>query len=161
VTKKKSSSMKQALQFRLDDTNVRFTPDGSVAVVDAIGALGDTRCPKQVWEAMKRHHPRLNTLCSEYAFAGKEVLSVADRDQWRVIQEKLLDYLPEPVSSGQGKFRPGGPQNGVLPPWSPSATMPYVYVDDSGPVRPGHPLSHGSDSRPWRLKWRPLWWQAP
>lgn len=85
--------MKQALQFQLDDANVRFTPDGSVAVVDAIGAFGNTRCPEKVWAALKRRYPQLEVLCSDYTFAGEEVLSVADGDQWLVIQEKLLDHL--------------------------------------------------------------------
>ncbi|MEJ2638206.1 MAG: hypothetical protein P8010_01390 [Desulfosarcinaceae bacterium] len=85
--------MRKTLHLRLDNTTVRFTPEGSIVVVDAIRALSDTQRPERVWATLKRRHPQLGALCREYAFADKDVVSVADSDQWPVIQEKLLDHL--------------------------------------------------------------------
>jgi hypothetical protein len=87
--------MSQAIEFRIGDSRVRFTPDGRVVVVDAIDALSDSVCPDCVWEDLKRRNPKLAELCSTYRFRGEESLCVVDAEAWDIIEQVLLDYTLE------------------------------------------------------------------
>jgi hypothetical protein len=92
---KKDNFMKEWVTLELEDDTVRFTPDGRIAVIDAIGALSETDCPVCVWEDLKRRHPRVADLCVNYAFLEieDEDVPVADSRSWMVIQSLLLDHL--------------------------------------------------------------------
>lgn len=85
--------MKSYVTLQLDDDKIRFTPDGRIAVVDAIGALSDAECPTCIWEALKRNNPQLIGLCADYSFREKENVVVADSESWMIIQTLLLDQL--------------------------------------------------------------------
>lgn len=85
--------MAQGVTLKLEDDLVRFTSDGRVAVVDAIGALCAVKCPECVWEELKRRDPRLAELCGGYAFNEEEQVPVAGSETWMRIEGKLLDYL--------------------------------------------------------------------
>jgi hypothetical protein len=42
--------MEQNLVVNFDSDPVRFTPDGKVSVLDAIGALTHSKCPGSLWD---------------------------------------------------------------------------------------------------------------
>lgn len=85
--------MEEWVTLELEDDTVRFTPDGRIAVIDAIGALSETDCPVCLWEDLKRSHPRVAELCGNYAFPEDEDIPVADGRSWMIIQSLLLDHL--------------------------------------------------------------------
>ena len=85
--------MNSFVTLQLEDDEVRFTPDGRIAVVDAINALSDTDCPDCLWEELKRNHPQLGRMCSNYTFPEKGNVPVADVESWVVIQDLLLEQL--------------------------------------------------------------------
>ncbi|MBR9986802.1 MAG: hypothetical protein KFF68_12920 [Desulfosarcina sp.] len=85
--------MKDILRIKLEEDTVRFTPDGKIAVIDAIGALSKTKCPDCLWEDLKRSHPQIGDWCSDYSFAEEETGPVAGNRSWMRIQDLLLDHL--------------------------------------------------------------------
>jgi hypothetical protein len=86
--------MKPVVTLQLDEDTVRFTPDGSIAVVDAIGALSKSPRPGRIWNTLRRDHPEIVTLCTDFNFSGQAAY-VADSEGWEVIQALLLDHLLE------------------------------------------------------------------
>jgi hypothetical protein len=87
--------MKPVVTLQLDEDTVRFTPDGSIAVVDAIGVLSQSPRPERIWNALRRDHPETTSLCTDFKFSGDQAASVADSEGWEVIQALLLDHLLE------------------------------------------------------------------
>ncbi|MGB5985089.1 MAG: hypothetical protein WBG37_07270 [Desulfobacterales bacterium] len=90
--------MGRSVTLQLIDNPVRFTPDGKVAVVDAIAALSEAECPERIWEELKRSHPQLDGLCGDYTFRKEEQVPVAGSEAWLAIESKLLDHLLENAS---------------------------------------------------------------
>jgi hypothetical protein len=88
-------TMDKYFTLKLDQEIVRFTPDGKVSVLDAIGALFDEEQPDSVWQKLKEDHPAIADLCQGYDFrpgtAGKA--EVVDIEGWEIIEDKLLDYI--------------------------------------------------------------------
>ncbi len=87
--------MNQPVTLELEENKVRFTPDGKVAVVDAIGALSEADCPQCLWADLKRSHPHIGRWCSDYRFSEEVTVAVAGRQSWMRIQDLLLDHLIE------------------------------------------------------------------
>jgi hypothetical protein len=87
--------MNRPVTLFIDDDTVRFTPDGKVAVVDAIGALSENDCPQCLWTDLKRRHPGIKRWCRDYHFTEGEKVTVAGSRDWMRIQELLLDHLLE------------------------------------------------------------------
>jgi hypothetical protein len=85
--------MQPLVTLKIEDDTVRFTPDGRIAVVDAIGALSEAECPDCIWEELKRNHPQISEWCNDYTFAEEETVSVAGSRNWMHIQELLLEHL--------------------------------------------------------------------
>jgi hypothetical protein len=85
--------MNDHLTLKLEGDAVRFTPNGRIAVIDAIGALCEEEHPDTVWEALKRRRPQVATLCEPYTFAGGGPVPVADGAAWMTIQTLLLDHI--------------------------------------------------------------------
>ena len=79
--------------LHLENDTVRFTPDGQIAVLDAIGALSEDDCPVCIWEDLKRDNPYIIELCKVYTFPEKERVPVANSESWAVIQTLLLEHL--------------------------------------------------------------------
>ena len=75
----------------LGGTDIRFTPEGKVAVVDAIEALCASREPERVWLDLVAAHPELDALCETYPFADAAPALVVDAPGWSLIE----DLLPE------------------------------------------------------------------
>jgi hypothetical protein len=85
--------MESRYVFELDSCPVRFTPDGKVAVMDAIRAVSLTPFPGKVWGRLKRAHPQLPQECEEYRFDGGKPILVADSETWQRIWNVLSDHL--------------------------------------------------------------------
>ena len=84
--------MKQ-FTMQLDGDSIRFTPDGKVAVVDAIKALSARNCGESIWESLKAERPEFKGLCEGYHFQADKIDSVVDGEGWEKIEDALLDYI--------------------------------------------------------------------
>ena len=84
--------MVKSLTLTLEDDEVKFTPDGKVAVVDAIAALSDAEDPEDIWEALKAEHPEIRKYCEDFKYK-RETISVTDSHGWEKIEALLFDYL--------------------------------------------------------------------
>ena len=78
----------------LGGTDIRFTPEGKVAVVDAIEALCAGRKSEQIWRDMVAAHPEIDALCETYRFAGASPAKVVDAPGWSVIEDLLPAHVP-------------------------------------------------------------------
>jgi hypothetical protein len=78
---------------KFDNDHIRFTPDGKVAVVDAINALSDLGEPETVWESLKAESPEIDQVYQKYNFAESKSVAVVDGEEWEKIETALLDYM--------------------------------------------------------------------
>ena len=85
--------MEQNLVVNFDGDPVRFTPDGKVSVLDAIGALTHSKCPGCVWDDVKKKYPEIVSHCGTYFFQSGKSLSVVDIEGWNMLWTVLVDYL--------------------------------------------------------------------
>ena len=79
--------------MKLDGDRVRFTPDGKVAVVDAIKALIAVEGAERIWQSLKNERPEFKDLCERYNFQEDKIDSVVDGESWGKIEDALLDYI--------------------------------------------------------------------
>jgi antitoxin component YwqK of YwqJK toxin-antitoxin module len=89
---KKGMAMKQ-YSMKLDGDRVRFTPDGKIAVVDAIRALSARKNANRIWESLKTERPEFKDLCQNHKFKEDKTDSVVDGEGWKKIEDALLDYI--------------------------------------------------------------------
>ena len=85
--------MEQNLVVHFDGDPVRFTPDGRLSVLDAIGALVNPDCPKSLWDDVKKKHPEIMSYCGNYSFQKGQSLPVVDNEGWNRLSIVLMDYL--------------------------------------------------------------------
>jgi len=85
--------MKKFITLALGDDTVRFTPDGRIAVIDAIAALSQSASAVGTWRELKRLHPKLEKWCDLYNFISEKNVPVADSCCWGHIQDLLLERL--------------------------------------------------------------------
>jgi hypothetical protein len=85
--------MTRQFTLKLENDQIRFTPDGKVAVVDAIKALSDLGDPETVWELLKTESPEINEVYQDYDFAESKSEAVVDVEGWGKIETALLDYI--------------------------------------------------------------------
>ncbi len=85
--------MKNHVTMQLMDSAVKFTPDGKVAVVDAIKALSDSEDATRIWQMLKHEQPEFVNLCEGYIFQGNRSEPVVDSEGWQQIEDALLDYI--------------------------------------------------------------------
>jgi hypothetical protein len=86
-------TVEQNLVVHFDGDPVRFTPDGKVSVLDAIGALTQSECPGSLWEDVKKKHPEIMSYCGSYSFRKGQSLPVVDNAGWDMLWMVLMDYL--------------------------------------------------------------------
>jgi hypothetical protein len=79
--------------MELDGDCIRFTPDGRVAVVDAIRALSEQDGADRIWESLKQACPEFRNICQGYHFKAGQMDSVVDGHGWEKIEAALLDYM--------------------------------------------------------------------
>lgn len=82
--------------------SVRFTPDGKVSVLDAIGALIHSESPGSLWDDVKKKHPEIVSHCGSYSFQEGHSLPVLDSEGWNMLWTLLVEYLGESVLARPG-----------------------------------------------------------
>ncbi len=87
--------MEQNLVVTFDGDPVRFTPDGEVSVLNAIGALTHSERAGVIWEDVKRKHPEIASFCGAYSFQKGLFMPVVDKEGWERLWILLIDYLGE------------------------------------------------------------------
>lgn len=87
--------MAKTYQVNLDGTDIRFTPEGKVAVLDAIQALTAKDRPERVWHNLVQTNPEITTICETYRFTDTEASVVVDGSGWAIIEDLLLIYMIE------------------------------------------------------------------
>ncbi|MEJ2040969.1 MAG: hypothetical protein P8X55_18885 [Desulfosarcinaceae bacterium] len=85
--------MEKQISFSIDGQRIRFTPDGRVAILDAIGALCDMDDSQRIWPKMLSQWPQLSNVFSLYRFDSRHETPVATPDAWDEIETRLLDYI--------------------------------------------------------------------
>jgi len=85
----------QNLVVHFDGDPVRFTPDGRLSVLDAIGALTHSCCPDSLWDDVKKKHPEIMSYCGSYSFQKGQTLPVVNNEGWDMLLTALVDYLVE------------------------------------------------------------------
>jgi len=79
--------------MQIDNMPVRFTPDGKVAVIDAIKAVANTDRPHSIWETLQRNHPEILSFCEDYPFQENDHSPVVNSMGWDVIMPLLFYYV--------------------------------------------------------------------
>jgi hypothetical protein len=79
--------------MKLDGDRVRFTPDGKIAVVDAIRALSARDGAERIWKSLKEERPEFKDLCQVYHFQDGKMDSVVDGEGWEKIEDALMNYI--------------------------------------------------------------------
>ncbi len=90
--------MENNVVLNLDDTPVRFTPDGKVFIIDAITALTENtnkRNAEGIWKSLSTENPEVMDLCEDFHFTKENPLPVADSNAWDKIQLLLFDHMME------------------------------------------------------------------
>ncbi|MBW1990368.1 MAG: hypothetical protein JRI97_12605 [Deltaproteobacteria bacterium] len=85
--------MIEAYTLTLDNQAVRFTPDGKIAVLDAIRAVAQSDNAERMLENLKTKYPEIMALCEGCHFQGEGANLVADSSGWEMISMLLLDHL--------------------------------------------------------------------
>ncbi len=82
-------------EFVLDLENnfVRFTPNGEIAVIDAIKALGESDTAEEIWETLKDENPEVLSHCRQFHFSKNKSATVVDGQGWEQIESLLFDYI--------------------------------------------------------------------
>jgi len=77
----------------IDQDTIKFTPDGKIAVLDAIASLCAELEMPNLWQRLISFHPELAEVCASYSFANQPPALVADGDGWEKIQTALFELL--------------------------------------------------------------------
>ena len=85
--------MKRYYTIQLEGNSVRFTPDGEVAVVDAIQALSGSNRAGSIWQDIRKADPKLDRRCHDYPFRKNASTEVVDNEGWEEIEEALINYI--------------------------------------------------------------------
>lgn len=85
--------MKNYYTIQLDGNAVRFTPDGEVAVIDAIQALSGSDRAGSIWQDIRKADPKLDLHCHDYPFRKNAFTEVVDNEGWEQIEEALINYI--------------------------------------------------------------------
>jgi hypothetical protein len=85
--------MKRYYTIQLDGNSLRFTPDGKVAVLDAIQALSGSDRAQFIWKEIRTACPYIARRCHDYVFPENVLTEVVDNEGWEKIEDVLIDYL--------------------------------------------------------------------
>lgn len=87
--------MAPTYQVDLDGNKIRFTPDGKVAVLDAIRGLTARHHPETIWRDLLRDNPGIDNMCEDYRFSDSIPSAVVDGEGWSIIEDLLMVYILE------------------------------------------------------------------
>lgn len=85
--------MSNKFVLRLEEKSVRFTPNGEIAVVDAIKALSESDAAEEIWKILKDKNPEILSHCRQFCFSKNKSAIVADNLGWKRIESLLFDYI--------------------------------------------------------------------
>lgn len=74
---------------------IRFTPDGKVAVMDAVKALGDSDHWPVLWDKVVSENPNILQYCEKYSFENEPNQLVVDSEGWERIILLLFDSMSD------------------------------------------------------------------
>jgi len=77
----------------LDENSVRFTPNGEIAVIDAIKALSASDTAEQIWKTLTDENPEILSHCKHFHFPQSKSVMVIDSQGWEQIETLLFDYI--------------------------------------------------------------------
>jgi hypothetical protein len=83
-------------KLNLDGDLIRFTPDGKIAVVDAIKALSGRQDAECIWERIKEYHPEFKHVCERYKFQEDQMDVIVGAESWKKIEDALLNFILDP-----------------------------------------------------------------
>lgn len=74
---------------------IRFTPDGKVAVMDAVRALGDSDHWTALWDRVVSENPDILRYCETYHFENETGHLVVDSEGWERIAILLFESMSD------------------------------------------------------------------
>ncbi len=85
--------MTREFLLSLDQNYIRFTPNGEIAVIDAIKALSESDSAEEIWQRLKDENPEILSHCKQFHFSKNKSVMVVDRQGWEQIEILLFDYI--------------------------------------------------------------------
>ena len=85
--------MPKEFVLSLNENFVRFTPNGEIAVIDAIKVLAEPGTAEKIWKALKDENPEILSHCKRFHFPKSKSVMVADSQGWEQIESLLFDYI--------------------------------------------------------------------
>jgi hypothetical protein len=85
--------MPKELVLSLEENSVRFTPNGEMAVIDAIRALSGSDTAEDLWKKLKDKNPEILSHCRQFFFAKTKSVMVVDSQGWEQIETLLFDLI--------------------------------------------------------------------
>ena len=82
-------------RMKLDGNRIRFTPDGRVAVTDAIELLCISDSPEDIWRQLTKRHPELLSYCTDYRFPETAGLKVINKNGLEKMETLLVELMLE------------------------------------------------------------------
>ena len=77
----------------LEENRVRFTPNGEIAVIDAIKMLAEFDTAEEIWKTLKDKNPEILSHCKQFHFSKSESVTVVDSRGWEQIESLLFDHI--------------------------------------------------------------------
>ena len=85
--------MPKEFVLSLDENSVRFTPNGEIAVIDAIKALSGPDTAEEMWQRLTAENPEILSHCRRFHFSKSESVLVTDSLGWNRIETLLFEYI--------------------------------------------------------------------
>ena len=85
--------MPEGIILSLAENSVRFTPNGEIAVIDAIKSLSESDTAEEIWKTLKDQNPEILGHCRRFHFSKSKSAMVADSRGWEQIESLLFDYI--------------------------------------------------------------------
>jgi hypothetical protein len=85
--------MPKEFVLSLNENSVRFTPNGEIAVIDAIKALSESYTAEEIWKTLKDENPEILSHCKRFHFPKSKSVIVIDNQGWQQIETLLFDYI--------------------------------------------------------------------
>jgi hypothetical protein len=81
------------LHLMLDQDRIRFTPEGKMAVIDAIEALTGADDGHRVWQNVIDGNPEMVSWCDTYRFPKSDATPVVGRKGWEKVELLVFEYM--------------------------------------------------------------------
>ena len=85
--------MPKKFVLSLKENSVRFTPNGEIAVIDAIKVLSESDTAEKIWQTLKEENPKVLSHCRRFHFSKNNAALVVDSQGWDLIESLLFNYI--------------------------------------------------------------------